>query len=142
MYFNILLFQARENSAVLKMGLASLPAPKNDYEIVVPEDNDDNVEMTDDDNTYIEDQADVDNRRLEAAREAAEAALAKRSTAVKRNLPRPLDVNHSVLRPLNSDPPLNELQKAEEMIKREMILMLHHDCLETPTLAQQVNTRI
>jgi len=130
-------FQSRENATVLKMGLASLPAPKNDYEIVVPEDNDDNVEMADDDNTYIEDQSDVDNRKIEAARQAAEAALAKRSSAVKRSLPRPIDVNHTVLRPLNSDPPLNDLQKAEELIKREMILMLHHDCLETPTLSQQ-----
>jgi len=134
-------FQARENSAVLKMGLASLPAPKNDYEIVVPEDNEDAVEMTDDANTYIEDQSDVDNRKIEAARLAAEAALAKRSTAVKRSLPRPVDVNHTVLRPLNADPPLNELQKAEELIKREMILMLHHDCLETPTMAQQGGDR-
>merc|ERR1712107_495258 len=40
-------------------------------------------------------------------------------------------------RPIHADPPLNDLQKAEEMIKREMILMMHHDCLETPTLAQQ-----
>merc|ERR1712240_906570 len=45
--------------------------------------------------------------------------------------------NHAVLRPLHSDPPLNDLQRAEELIKREMILMLHHDCLETPTLSQQ-----
>ena len=130
-------FQAKENAAVLKMGLASLPAPKNDYEIVVPEDGDDNVEMADDANTYIEDQSDVDNRKLEDMRIAAEEALAKRSSAVKRSLPRPVDVNHTVLRPLNSDPPLNELQKAEELIKREMILMLHHDCIECPTLAQQ-----
>ena len=134
--------QSRENAAVLRMGLASLPAPKNDYEIVVPEDNEDGAEMGDDSSTMIEDQSDVDNRKIEAARQAAEAALAKRSSAVKRDLPRPVEVNHAVLRPLNSDPPLNELQKAEELIKREMILMLHHDCLETPTLAQQVNTRI
>ena len=87
------------------------------------------VEMADDANTYIEDQSDVDNRILEDARLAAEEALAKRSSAVKRSLPRPENVNHTVLRPLNSDPPLNELQKAEELIKREMILMLHHDCL-------------
>jgi len=121
---------------MLKLGLASLPAPKNDYEIVVPEDNEDNVEMGDDANTLIEDQSDVDNRKVEAARQAAEAALAKRSSSVKRDLPRPITVNHAVLRPLNSDPPLNDLQKAEELIKREMILMLHHDCLETPTLSQ------
>ena len=128
--------QSRENAAVLRMGLASLPAPKNDYEIVVPEDNEDGAEMGDDSSTMIEDQSDVDNRKIEAARQAAEAALAKRSSAVKRDLPRPVEVNHAVLRPLNSDPPLNELQKAEELIKREMILMLHHDCLESPTIAQ------
>jgi len=128
--------QTRENAAMLKLGLASLPAPKNDYEIVVPEDNEDNVEMADDDGTLIEDQSDVDNRKLEVKRLAAEAALAKRSTAVKRDLPRPVDVNHAVLRPINTDPPLNDLQKAEELIKREMILMLHHDCVESPSLAQ------
>ena len=45
--------------------------------------------------------------------------------------------NFLILHMLFPDPPLNDLQKAEEMIKREMILMMHHDCLETPTLAQQ-----
>ena len=45
-------------------------------------------------------------------------------------------MNHSILRPLNSDPPLTELQRAEELVKREMILMLHHDCIETPTPLQ------
>jgi len=130
-------FQNRENVAVLKMGLSALPAPRNDYEIVVPEDNDDNVEMVDDANTFIEDQSDVDQRKIEAARVAAEIALSKRSSAVKRDMPRPVDMNHAVLRPLHSDPPLNDLQKAEEMIKKEMILMLHHDCLESPTLSQQ-----
>merc|ERR1719300_252177 len=45
-------------------------------------------------------------------------------------------MNHTVLRPMNSDPPLTDLQRAEELIKREMVVMLHHDCLETPTLAQ------
>merc|ERR1712025_146952 len=130
-------FQNRENVAVLKMGLSSLPAPRDNYEIVVPEDNEDNIEMVDDANIYIEDQSDVDQRKVEAARLAAEIALSKRSTAVKRSLPRPVDMNHAVLRPLHSDPPLNDLQRAEELIKREMILILHHDCLESPTLSQQ-----
>lgn len=47
-------------------------------------------------------------------------------------MPRPVDMNHAVLRPPQSDPPLNELQRAEELIKREMILT--QDCLESPTL--------
>lgn len=130
-------YAARESTATLKLGLSSLPAPRNDYEIVVPEDGEDNVEMADDANTFIEDQGEVDERRAEAARIAHELAMSRRSAAVRRDMPRPLDMNHAVLRPLHADPPLNDLQKAEEMIKREMILMMHHDCLETPTLAQQ-----
>jgi len=130
-------YAAREGVATLKAGLSSLPAPRNDYEIVVPEDSEENVEMADDDNTYIEDQGDVDERSEEMARLAHELAMSKRSAPVKRDLPRPLEMNHAVLRPIHADPPLNDLQRAEEMIKREMILMMHHDCLETPTLAQQ-----
>merc|ERR1719266_2579701 len=130
-------YAAREGVATLKAGLSSLPAPRNDYEIVVPEDSEENVEMADDDNTYIEDQGDIDERAEEMARLAHELAMSKRSAPVKRDLPRPLDMNHSVLRPIHADPPLNDLQKAEEMITRELILMMHHDCLETPTLAQQ-----
>jgi len=130
-------YAQKETIANLKLGLSSLPTPRNDYEIVVPEDGEDGVEMQDDANTFIEDQADVDNRALEVARKAREAQLAKRSSAVKRDLPRPLEMNHTVLRPLNADPPLTELQRAEELIKREMLVMLHHDCLETPTMAQQ-----
>jgi len=130
-------YAAREGVATLKAGLSSLPAPRNDYEIVVPEDSEENVEMADDDNTYIEDQGDVDERSEEMARLAHELAMSKRSAPVKREMPRPLEMNHAVLRPIHADPPLNDLQKAEEMIKREMILMMHHDCLETPTLAQQ-----
>jgi len=130
-------YSVREGVATLKLGLSTLPAPRNDYEIVVPEDNEENVEMADDDNTFIEDQGDVDERQKEEALRARELANSKRSAAVKRDMPRPLEMNHTVLRPLHADPPLNDLQRAEEIIKREMILMLHHDCLETPTLAQQ-----
>ncbi|XP_040583933.1 cell division cycle 5-like protein [Lepeophtheirus salmonis] len=131
-------YENGEAKQVLRMGLSSLPQPKNDFEIVVPqeEEDDNEVEMQDDDNTYIEDQADVDQQTEEEYRKKREAEFRKRSQAVQRSLPRPLDVNHSVLRPLNSEPPLTDLQKAEELIKREMIVMLHHDSLETPTNAQ------
>merc|ERR1712029_465721 len=69
-------------------------------------------------------------------RRRREAELKRRSQAVQRDLPRPTEMNHSVLRPLHGDPPSTELQRAEELIKREMIVMMHHDCIETPTLAQ------
>lgn len=41
-------------------------------------------------------------------------------------------VNESVLRPASMEP-LSDLQLAEELIKQEMITMLHHDCLHHPT---------
>ena len=131
-------FQQRELKENLKIGLSALPAPKNDFEIVVPETDEDQdaTEMVDDANTWIEDQADVDQQTEEEFRRRREEELKRRSQSVQRDLPRPLDMNHTVLRPLHSDPPLTDLQRAEELIKREMIVMLHHDCLETPTPAQ------
>lgn len=41
-------------------------------------------------------------------------------------------VNESVLRP-SSVEPLSDLQLAEELIKQEMITMLHYDCLHHPS---------
>ena len=72
----------------------------------------------------------------EEFRKRREAALKRRSQAVQRDLPRPTEMNENVLRPISADHPLTEMQRAEELIKREMLVMLHHDCLETPTPAQ------
>ncbi len=128
-------YHQRELKESLKMGLSSLPAPKNDFEIVVPE-TEEMDDMQEDSSAWVEDQADIDNQTAEEFRLRREAELKRRSQAVQRDLPRPTDMNHTVLRPLNSDPPLTELQRAEELIKREMIVMMHHDCIETPTPSQ------
>ena len=129
-------YQMREMKETLKLGLSSLPTPTNDFEIVVPETEDD-TEMQDDANTWIEDQADVDQQTEEEFRRKREAEFKRRSQAVQKDLPRPTEMNQTILRPMNSDPPLSGLQKAEELIKREMLVMMHYDCLETPTLAQR-----
>ncbi|CAH1233990.1 CDC5L [Branchiostoma lanceolatum] len=65
-----------------------------------------------------------------------ERELKRRHHAVQRDLPRPLDPNSSILRPLVMDPPLTELQLAEELIKREMVTMLHHDAIYNPSEEQ------
>lgn len=41
-------------------------------------------------------------------------------------------VNETILRPQNVEPPLTDLQQAEELIKKEMITMIHFDCLHHP----------
>ena len=47
------------------------------------------------------------------------------------SLPRPSAINESIMR--KADVKLNELQEAEELIKREMLTMLHHDALQYPS---------
>lgn len=63
--------------------------------------------------------------------------MKKKSNAVQRQLPRPTDMNHNILRPADMmQQPLSDYQRAEEMIKEEMLLMLHNDCLVDPTINQ------
>lgn len=130
--------QQEELKAQLKAGLASLPAPSNDFEIVLPETAEGEAEETTD-NGFVEDAADVDARKMamKAAEELRE--LKRRSQAVQREMPRPSDVNATVLRPANVEPPLTGLQQAEELIKREMVTMIRHDIVNHPTALQIEN---
>lgn len=130
--------QQEELKAQLKAGLASLPAPSNDFEIVLPETAEGEAEETTD-NGFVEDAADVDARKMamKAAEELRE--LKRRSQAVQREMPRPSDVNATVLRPANVEPPLTGLQQAEELIKREMVTMIRHDVVNHPTALQIEN---
>ena len=66
--------QQLELRAQLRAGLGSLPAPKNDFEIVAPEAEDgmDMDEGSEVDSAYIEDAAEIDERRVKAMKEAGE----------------------------------------------------------------------
>ncbi|XP_055585317.1 cell division cycle 5-like protein, partial [Uranotaenia lowii] len=117
----------------LKEGLASLPTPRNDYEIVVPDNEiDESADTGADQLPMVADQADVDAQRKQAqvAREAKELSL--RSQVIQRDLPRPLEINMTVLRPPNEMHGLAELQRAEELVKQEMVKMLHYDAVRNP----------
>lgn len=70
----------------LRMGLNALPVPKNDYEIVVPEHEEEQAKQ--EQTLKVEDQADVDARALEMQKEQAAKELAKRSQVIQRELPR------------------------------------------------------
>ncbi|XP_022081761.1 cell division cycle 5-like protein [Acanthaster planci] len=119
----------------LRRGLASLPAPKNDFEIVIPEDSEDHrTEDNEADVNFVEDAADVELKRAARLEEERRQALRQRSLVIQRGLPRPSDINTSILRPKDLDAPMTEMQKAEELIKEEMITMLHYDMLKTPSL--------
>ncbi|XP_015438082.1 PREDICTED: cell division cycle 5-like protein [Dufourea novaeangliae] len=93
----------------LRAGLSALPTPRNDYEIVVPEGLCNHL----------------------STKHLGKKELSRRSQVIQRDLPRPVDVNMNTLRPF-MDTPLTDLQRAEELIKREMITMMQYDALQNP----------
>lgn len=115
----------------LREKLSTLPAPRNDYEIVVPEN------TTEDENEStpvpnIEDQSDADIRLIEEEKASKDAELERRSQVIQKNLPRPFEINTTILRPPTDMVGLTDLQRAEELIKQEMITMLHYDAMLNP----------
>lgn len=97
----------REN---LKDQLGALPTPKNDYEIVVPDDeNEADMEDGFRKGSKLEDKEELDRRSAEEAAARRMEEFKKLCKAVQRNLPRPMDVNELILRPPGMD--LNDLQK-------------------------------
>ncbi|KAG1932257.1 cell division cycle 5-like protein [Pimephales promelas] len=105
----------RESREQLKLGLMSLPVPKMILRL------------------FFLKTLRKELEEAEAIRDAErEKELRQRHTAVQRDLPRPSEVNETILRPHNVEPPLTDLQLAEELVKKEMITMIHYDCLHHP----------
>lgn len=127
----------KQLKSTLKEGLATLPTPRNDYEIVVPDQgNDDDAMDSSDPAAVVEDQADVDARKVAEQEAKRKRELEKRSQVVQRTLPRPTEVNTKILRPPSDKQNLSDLQKAEELIKHEMITMLLYDSTKDPVPGQ------
>ncbi|XP_045534822.1 cell division cycle 5-like protein [Papilio machaon] len=124
----------KQLKASVRSALQSLPAPRNDYEIVVPEDAAEPQQAHPEHPALaLEDQADADARVLKEQEEKRAAALALRSAAVQRGCVRPGEVNAAVLRGAAAGGgQLSALQHAEELLKAEMLTMLHYDALHDP----------
>ncbi|XP_065836535.1 cell division cycle 5-related protein-like isoform X2 [Oscarella lobularis] len=131
--------QQEEIKSQLRAGLASLPAPKNDFEIVMPEMPSDDAKDARRDADYVADAADVDAETQAQIEAEAEAERKRRSQAVQRDLPRPTDVNEKILRPPGTL--LNELQQAEELIKQEVLRMLRRDAVRHPLPTQSTGRK-
>lgn len=57
------MFQQRESREQLKLGLMSLPVPKNDFEIVLPENAEKELEEAEVDESFVEDAAEIELRK-------------------------------------------------------------------------------
>lgn len=124
----------RMNSAkrALKAGFLSLPKPENNFELLVPED--DVADGGPESVVLAEDAAERD-ARLQRKREAEEqAALARRSQAVKLGLPRPavVDVDALFQRLSFDEDQSSDQSNAQQLINAELAQLLLHDAITYP----------
>jgi pre-mRNA-splicing factor CDC5/CEF1 len=109
----------------LKMGLASLPKPKNDFELVLPdeeEEEEEEVELSKED-------AEERDRRIKAAEEAERIEqLNRRSQVLQRNLPRPKRVDPDVL----YKEVKNTTDPIQKLISEEMAKLIVYDASKHP----------
>ncbi|KAI8321154.1 hypothetical protein GQ54DRAFT_298178 [Martensiomyces pterosporus] len=113
--------------------LASLPKPKNEFEIVVPQVEEAASAASADDGgqaATVEDQADVERRQEQTRAAALEAELRRRSKCVQLNLPRPSTIPAGVLPVVCSDSAVPS--SVLELISSEMRSLILHDARRYP----------
>ena len=111
----------------LRTGFANLPKPKNDFELVLP-DEDEDEEMMEDEDLSAED-AEERDRKLKLAREAELlAALNRRSQVLQRNLPRPKHVNAETLYAEAQ----NTADRIQQYVAEEMARLILFDASRYP----------
>ncbi|PPQ74173.1 hypothetical protein CVT26_006755, partial [Gymnopilus dilepis] len=118
----------------LKEGFKSLPKPENNFELLVPEEEDQDVSELQE-GKMLEDAADRDEQIRRLREEEERKALARRSQSVQMGLPRPSVVNVSQLlqnMSLNSDDVDPDLAAAQGLVNEELADLLLHDSISHP----------
>ena len=112
----------------LRQGLSSLPAPKNDFDIVVDEEEPETAatssQLEDGPALTEEDAAERDARIARQAAKQEAKAEARRSQVVRRNLPRPAEVD---LPRLIKHIDARYRDRVELLVAHETARLLHHD---------------
>jgi pre-mRNA-splicing factor CDC5/CEF1 len=128
--------KSRQKAAkrALQAGFASLPKPENNFELA--EDEEEEEEEGEEEVMLSEEDAAERDARLKAAREREEQLeLARRSSVVKKGLPRPIAVDSiALLTDLNAtiDEEDGVLADALRAINLEVALLMRHDSLAHP----------
>ncbi|RPD65783.1 hypothetical protein L226DRAFT_499896 [Lentinus tigrinus ALCF2SS1-7] len=120
------------NKRALKTGFMSLPKPENNFELLVPEDEEE--ELVAGHAVTEEDAAERDARLKRQREEEERKALARRSQVVQRGLPRPANVDVARLMADLSvdDDESSDLGAAARLVHAEIADLLHHDSIAHP----------
>ncbi|KAI9456229.1 pre-mRNA splicing factor component-domain-containing protein [Lactarius psammicola] len=116
----------------LQASFKSLPKPENNFELLVPEEEEDDAESGK--VLSVEDAAERDARIKRRKEEEERAALARRSQVVQRGLPRPPNVDlERLLEDLSLVPATEtEQQAVQRLVDLELTRLMHHDALAHP----------
>ncbi|KAG2177170.1 hypothetical protein INT43_007827 [Umbelopsis isabellina] len=107
----------------LKSSLAGLPRPKNEYEIRLPEMDEDDKQITNKPE-ITPDMAEVDKQEIELQEQQEQDRLRRRSQAIQKSLPRPVTIKIADL-PKNATIP-------QQLIHEELVRLLEHDSVAYP----------
>nr|CDJ93627.1 Myb domain containing protein [Haemonchus contortus] len=114
-----------EARAELRRALASLPEPRNDYEIVAPEgESEEADEQEENGEEWVDDAADTKELRAKQRALKRQRELTARSQVIQRSLPKPSKVCDAAFKPsLNR----TEMARADDLIKAEMARLVAWD---------------
>lgn len=117
----------------LRQGFMALPKPKNDYELVLPEEEQERItELVDEAGSMIEDAADREARTKALRAVEEQKALARRSQVIQRGLPRPIELDEYRLRKSFDQSHDKVKDDIEKQVLDEMIRLLLHDAVVYP----------
>ncbi|CAN6342913.1 unnamed protein product [Urochloa humidicola] len=124
----------------LRSGFASIPQPKNEYQIVMPPITEDEKEEAEE--KIEEDMSDRLARERAEEQARQEALLRKRSKVLQRSLPRPPITSVEIIRQSlirsgesrsrRTFMPPTSLEQADELINKELLRLLEHDNAKYP----------
>jgi pre-mRNA-splicing factor CDC5/CEF1 len=121
----------------LRSGFASIPQPKNEYQLVMPPITEEKEEAEE---KIEEDMSDRLARERAEEQARQEALLRKRSKVLQRSLPRPPAASVEILRQSlikggenrSTFVPPTSLEQADELINEELLRLLEHDNAKYP----------
>ena len=122
--------RASSAKRTLKTGFLNLPKPENNFELLVPDEEDNEASETNG-QKILEDAADRDAEIKRLQDEEERKSLARRSQAVQLGLPRPSNVDiSSLMDALNMDDEDEpEIQIAQKLVNAELVQLLQHDSI-------------
>jgi len=121
----------KSGNSALQAGFSSLPKPENNFELLVPDEDEDDTQ--DPAGLSEEDAAERDARIRKAKEEQERKALARRSHAVRQGLPRPPNVDVARLHSnFSRHEAEGDLLGAQNLIDAELASLLLHDSIAHP----------